>query len=102
MQLLLPIDILPQTELGALLAMSEKYEPQRPPILPPDVKIYYEEEDGIKYAYAYWDYQKRRVPVEYHDEENLKVLLWEMCFDHDHMVTKIIRDNPPTVIAEEI
>ena len=45
MQLLLPIEILPHTELGALLAMSEKYEPQRPPILPPDVKIYYEEED---------------------------------------------------------
>lgn len=95
---------LPQTELGALLAMSDEFEnaSERPPFTAPDMIIHYEEEDGIKYACAYWDYQKRRVPVEYHDEENLKVLLWEMCFDHDHMVTKIIRDNPPTVIAEEI
>ena len=101
MQLLLPIDILPQTELGALLAMSEKYEPQRPPILPPDVKIYYEEEDGIKYAYAYWDYQKRRFPVRDHDEENLKTLLFFEMFDYENIRISV-RDNPPTVIAEEI
>jgi len=101
MLLLVPIDILPQTELGALLAMSEKYEPQRPPILPPDVKIYYEEEDGIKYAYAYWDYQKRRIPVRDHDEDNLKTLLFFEMFDYENIRISV-RDNPPTVIAEEI
>ncbi len=81
--------------------MSEKYEPQNPPILPSDVKIYYEEEDGIKYAYAYWDYQKRRIPVRDHDEDNLKKLLFFEMFDFENIRISI-RDNPPTVIAEEI